>query len=201
MSNIPVNIVFEDVVSEEILKKILSLTGIFEVKTSFLSGKRSNIQEKIKNYNITADITPFIVLIDLDQDECAPSLINNWFAGDINRRLICRVAVTEAESWLIADTKNFSKYFGIPFNKMRTDPELLPDPKDFIFRMVGSHSNARLKNAIIPKKHAKIGRGYNTEMTRFIADHWDPSTARNYSPSLGKAIDSINGFISIVYDE
>lgn len=196
MSNIPVNIVFEDVISEEILRKILNLTEIFEVKTPFLSGKRSNIQEKIKMYNKTADITPFIILVDLDQDECAPSLIRDWFAEGKNRKLICRVAITEAECWLIADTKNFSKFFNIPLSKMRTDPEMLPDPKEYIFRMVENYSNTNLKKAIIPKTNAKIGRGYNAELSKFIIQHWDPLTARNNSPSLGRAIDSIYRFIS-----
>ena len=98
MSNIPVNIVFEDVISEEILRKLLSLTEIFKVKTPFPEGKRSNIKEKIGIYNGIANITPFVVLIDLDQDECAPSLIRDWFPESINRKLIFRIAVPKNKS-------------------------------------------------------------------------------------------------------
>jgi len=112
MEKFLINIICEDVIHEAVIKKILDSTELFEVDSPYVEGKRSNIQEKIIKYNMSAEENNFFCLVDLDFDKCAPSLIKEWFDGfDKNPRLIFRVAVPEVESWLIADTKNFARFF------------------------------------------------------------------------------------------
>ena len=75
MSSIPINLVYEDVLSGAILEKILD-----HVEADYIVGLRLSkngfgyIKKNIKGFNRAAQGSPYLVLTDLDQTRIAPSL-------------------------------------------------------------------------------------------------------------------------------
>ena len=67
----------------------------------------------MKRFNHGAKGTPFILLTDLDKNECAPMLIQEWLTDPLHPNLIFRVAVHEVEAWILADREAFAPFLGI----------------------------------------------------------------------------------------
>lgn len=108
---IPICIVSEDRVSEFLMLKMLHLfEGKYYVSQSYGGSGNGYIKTTINGFNQAAVALPFFVLTDLDRYECAPSLIGNWLKGGCAPNLIFRVAVREAEAWLLADIQGLSRY-------------------------------------------------------------------------------------------
>lgn len=100
---IPVNLVFEDVLSEFAMRKLISEMDRFVIGHSYSEGGSGYIKKNIRGFNEAARGCPFFILTDLDRVDCAPTLINDWFKIERHSNLIFRVAVREVETWVLAD--------------------------------------------------------------------------------------------------
>ncbi|HEX9971235.1 MAG TPA: hypothetical protein VGD14_04115 [bacterium] len=96
-----INLAFEDPLHEAVLRKIFSQFN-FAVGKCFSHGGYGYLKTKIQGFNNAARVTPFLVLTDLDQVECAPILIKEWLPVPKHPNLLFRVAVREVESWVLA---------------------------------------------------------------------------------------------------
>jgi len=156
--------------------------------------------------------TPMIMLTDLDLCPCPPQLIKDWFKDDVlNPNLVFRVAVAEAETWLMADREGLSRWLGIqpdfiPKSKVIDSKKQIDEltfsykPSLFLMMELASKSpKTDLKNALIPLKGAKKGPGYNGVMLPFIKSIWDPEEASKNSYSLRKAILRIKEFAPVYF--
>ena len=113
MSDIPINLVVEDELSEAVCYKILSESHKpFYIGTTYGKHGYGYIKEKIYGFNQASKGTPYFILVDLE-DECAPLQIENWLVVPKNNNLIFRIAVKEIESWLLADRKGFSSFLNL----------------------------------------------------------------------------------------
>ena len=188
-----ISLIVEDLVQEEILRKILKeYRPKIEIKAVF--GLRGNryIQKKLFNFNKAAQYNPYLVLTDLDREECPPILIEKWVNFDKHPKLIFRIAVREAESWLIADRKNFASYLGISAAKIKGYPEEIANPKEYLVNLARSSRIRRIREDIVPEGTAHVGRNYNSTLIDFIRNRWDIEAARKYSESLSGLIKSIS---------
>lgn len=196
----------EDTVTREIIKRLIEYAGLninISREEPIRGGK---ILESLPKYNILG--LPVIALIDLDDADCPVSLLNNIFhQTPINNNLLLRIAVDEAESWLMADKEGFSQYLSIPFDKIPANKSLdskndrnielrFPyKPSLYLMRELASiSSNTELKKQLTPKEGAKKGPEYNTAITPFIREKWDIKNAMRNSYSLQKAIQRIGEF-------
>ena len=115
MQIISIHIAVEDVLSEAVVRKLLSESSInYYIGSCYGKIGFGYLKNKINGFNNAAKGNPFFVLTDLDTSfNCPPELIANWITGDKNPNLIFRVAVKEVESWLLADGKNFSSFLKV----------------------------------------------------------------------------------------
>jgi len=149
---------------------------------------RSFIKQHLSAHNQAAQHTPYLVLVDLDNDECPPSLINKWLTFRKSSNLVLRVAVREAEAWLISDRENFAAFMGVSKDIVTTAPENLPDPKEYVIALARRSRKRNIKDDIIPDSQATVGRNYNTCLADFVFRKWDAKKATGNSRSLSGLI-------------
>jgi hypothetical protein len=185
--------VYEDEPTYQIMLKMFSLfSGCFVVEAQIPCYGYGKIKTKISAYNNSARRRYWFVITDLDQTECAPSLIREWLPEGCNQKMLFRVAVREIESWLLADKKNFSTFFAVNPASVPAAPDSLNDPKQTIFTLVKQSGERHIREAVLPvDAKAHIGPGYNEYFTEFILNYWDIDTARQHSASLDKALQSL----------
>ena len=134
ISSIPIDIAVEDDLSEAVIRKILPDKYVVSKRRNPTQGGSGHLKKRIRVYNKdAAKGMPIIVLTDLDKPptperryttpvvvdygaekyRCAPTLIKKWLPVPINNNLLFRVAVSEVESWVLADRDRFARSLGI----------------------------------------------------------------------------------------
>lgn len=200
MNPIPLNLVFEDQVSEFVMKKMADEAKKFFISNSYCEGGFGYIKRNIRGFNAAAKGCPFFVLTDLDTADCAPQLLQNWLHIPKHHNLIFRVAVKEVEAWLLADIDGFAQYAGISKTNFPGVPEALSDPKTELFRLIERSRKREMKKDILPKdEFAKQGPNYNDRLSKFVIDYWSIKRAMQRSDSLKRAMEQLLSF-QVIYN-
>lgn len=193
---IPINLVFEDELSEFILVQLLDSFG-----NKFFKGVSYNghgfgyIKSKINGFNQACITTPFLVLTDLDNAECPVTLINEWFNTPMHNNMIFRIAVRQVESWLLADIEGYSKFLRISTSHFPRNPEMLSNPKQTLINLARISRKKDLREDIVPiNNNAKIGPNYNGRLMEFVFKDWDLNRAMSRSESLNRAYKKLLNF-------
>lgn len=187
--------VVEDIIQEQIL---LTLFNKYRPETILYPaiGKRGNsyIRQKMSGFNDASRYTPYVILTDLDHIPCPPQLINDWINFPISQSLLFRIAVKEAEAWLLADRIGFARFIGVAASKIPLNSETIRHPKEFIVSLAKKSLKRSVRADIIPEGISSVGPGYNPKMEEFIVNHWNVENAIHNSNSLRKAIERITEF-------
>ncbi len=187
----------EDELSEFLGEKLIKDANTsLNVTLRLRKGGFGYLKSKLPNLCGLSKTQPVIIFTDLDSCECPKILIDSWFKNiERPQGFLFRVVVREIESWVLADHKAFSEYFGISQAKLPPDPDSLLDPKAALLKLV-SGSRREIKDAMIAKKGALAiqGVGYNTILGDFIRTSWSSLRAQERSRSLKKAFSRINEF-------
>ena len=131
---------------------------------------------------------PVLCVADTDKG-CAVELRNKWLAAERHDKFVLRLVVTEAESWLLADSCALSSFLRIPRTKIPKLPDLEADPKRVMLTLARRSKSRLFRDELVsPSDHSKQGSGYNTHLTEFVRKHWDAGRAASASPSLARAI-------------
>ena len=198
MTDIIINLVVEDALSEAVVREILRQSG-----RSFVIGSCSNrrgsgnIKNIISGLNNAAKGTPYFVLTDLDNIECPLALISNWLPQQSRHpNLIFRVAVREVEAWVLAHRQAFSEFFGIPIQSIPINVDRIDDPKQFLVNLARKSKKRIIREAIVPATNstAQIGKDYNGQLVQFVHQTWKIDEAKSCSESLTRAINKIANF-------
>ncbi|MCC7526208.1 MAG: hypothetical protein IT250_15370 [Chitinophagaceae bacterium] len=193
---IPINLVYEDDLSEYVLAKLLSCFGDkYHTGHSYNGRGFGYIKSNINGFNNACKSIPFLVLTDLDNCPCPPQLITTWFQHSMHANMIFRIAVREVESWLLADIEGLSDFLGISPANFPVEPEKETDPKKTLIRLVKRSRKGKIKRDIIPiNDNATIGPNYNGRLMQFVFENWDIERAMNRSISLRKAYNKLKAF-------
>lgn len=188
----PIYIATEDFLSEVVAERLVKEadTGL-QIAVRVRGNGFSYLKTKFAGLAKTAKKIPVFLITDLDRAGCPIELLNDWSKGNSwPEGLIARVAVREVESWLLADRQGFSKFSGIPANKITVDPESLYDPKQELLNLVKRFGNKNIKSSLLPRRgsSAKIGLEYNLVLCSFVRDSWSVSDALLRSESLNRAL-------------
>lgn len=195
----------EDRPSADIARKLLEHRNA--TKTSKLlfndgfpeiTGGYSRIEEKADIFlNMArAGIYTFIIT-DLDNRKCAGMMLREWFSIptpqpiSLPKEVVFRIAVREAESWILADRETWAKYIKIPVANWSRSPDQLADPKQHLLNVVRNKGRKKVHKEMLPHGTAHIGPRYNDVLCEFIAQRWSPTRAAALSPSLKRAIDAL----------
>lgn len=134
---------------------------------------------------------PVLCIADSDRD-CPVERVQTWLsARERHARLLLRLAVTEAESWLLADHDGMQAHFRIPRNKLPPRPDELDNPKAMLLQLLSRHAPARIKREMLstdPQGQPRRASGYAAHLNSYAAGVWEPSRAATRSPSLQRAL-------------
>ena len=100
-----------------------------------------------------------------------------------------RLAVSEAESWLLADRVAVADFFEIAEKLVTTQPEEEINPKRHLLNLAKRSRNRILRSEIVSATDSsKQGAGYNQHLCNFVKTRWSPLRAAPNAPSLKRAI-------------
>jgi hypothetical protein len=197
MSDIGINLVFEDSLGESVLIRLLAHS-----RRDYLVGYRYNaggfgwIKKRIDGFNHAAKGMPYLILTDLDRHECPPLLIDQWLTATKHPNLLFRIAVREVEAWLLACRELFATFLGVPSDRIPGDVEAIPNPKEFVVNLArrSRKKKVRVDIAPAPASTARVGPDYNGRLAYFVENLWDPAVAEENCPSLRKTIETLRTF-------
>lgn len=186
---IPINLVFEDELSEYVLIRLLScFDDKYHLGVSYNGRGFGYIKSKINGFNEACKAVSFLILTDLDKDPCPSALISNWFNRPMHPNMIFRIAVKEVESWLLADVEGYAEYLGISRANFPDNPENEAHPKKTLIALTKRSRKRSIKEDIIPiNNNASIGPNYNGRLMEFVSGRWNISRAMTRSESLRRA--------------
>lgn len=151
-------------------------------------GGRSKIYDLVPKLIEASERQQWFVLVDLDDDVCAPELTNEWEVLDTP--LIFRVAVREIESWLMADAENFARFLGVSKSRIPLNPELVANPKEEVVQLARRSRLREIREGLVPRAGSGRKRGplYTPILSAFVTEIWDPEAARTQSNSLDRCL-------------
>ena len=188
--------VVEGDLDKAVLEKLLiAIKKGLRFENVYVKRGRRSILSKIDGYKEAAANIPcsvWIVLVDLDRDECAPALQKRYGAG-ASSGFVLRIAVRAVEAWLLGDRGNMARFLSVPKRRIPSAPEGLSDPKAAIVNIARASRSGKVKKAIVPRHKAtsKVGPEYTLWMQNFAVEKWSPDEAKKNCPSLAKAMDAI----------
>ncbi len=178
-------------VDEAVVKRLIRSVGAIPGP---IHGKRGKgyIQKNIGNFNQAANYDLWFILVDLDEDECAPKVIHNWLPGQ-SKKLCFRIAVREVESWLLADNENIARFLSVRQTLISQEPDSIPNPKDYMVDLARKSRKRDIREDMVPRPDSgrTIGPAYTSRLIEFIYDSksgWRPEKAAGKSESLQKAL-------------
>jgi hypothetical protein len=194
---IPINLAIEDELSGAVLRRLLRHANRdYHVGNAYGRGGNGYLRKTIAGWNSAARGRPFIVLTDLDNFDCAPTLIKDWLGVPRHNNLLFRVAVREVEAWLLADITNLPRFLNISPSRMPGNPEQLADPKKALVDLARTSRSATIRNRLVPKSAstAKQGPDYNSCLSEFVSDNWNVDQACENSASLQRTVERLATF-------
>ncbi|MCH8149446.1 MAG: hypothetical protein IH987_15930 [Planctomycetes bacterium] len=199
MNPIPIDVVVEDELSEAVARKLLeSSSQSYALRIVYSQGGYGYIKKNICGFNNAAKGTPYLVVTDLDTEDCAPRLIDKWFnKRTVQPNLLFRVAVKEVEAWLLAHRSAFAEFVGVREGLVPQNVEQIDDPKKKLIDIVRRSRRKRIREDIVPPQRSTREQGpdYNGRLVRFVESHWDPRLCTSVCRSLEKAIHRIDSFV------
>ena len=202
---VPVTIVSEDILSEVMLRRLLSDSEIpYSVEMALPARGRADvghgssyIEKRISGFNQAAVRAPWVVLLDLDRRPCAVEYVNQLLPSGASRYMVLRIAVTEVESWLLADTDAITKFFAVARHRVPSEPDAIVDAKETLLNLARKgRCSRRIREAVLPHyPSAAHGPDYNGTMMRFVDEHWSRDRAATSSPSLSRAVAALNRMV------
>ena len=185
----------EDDLSESVAVRLLHeyAPGFTVAEVIGGNGKDPLRQQLHAFRNIAIHQWPVLVLTDQDSPQsCPPALLRQWTQSrPLPSNLLLRVAVLEVEAWLLADRSAIAQWLSISANRVPYDPENILNPKQTVVHLASRSRHRRLREAIAPDRVIgtdRTGPDYNLVMAEFVDNHWNPEAARQYAPSLNRAI-------------
>lgn len=141
--------------------------------------------------------SPWLVLRDLDNHACAPSLLEQIIPDrNDHPNLLLRVCVRSIEAWLLADQHAIASFLGLRLGAFANDPDGLANPKRSLIEAAAQSRRRDLREGITPRTGSgrTIGPEYNAIMMAFLENHWSLERALDSSSSLKKAHDTIAAY-------
>ena len=188
-----VHLLLEGQLEEPVADKLLMHCG--HDKGDVYGKKGCNyIHNKAKGFRYLAqDNCGVLVLTDFrDTGMPCPSdaLQNKLFLGISHPHFLCRLAVNELESWLLADRSSMARFLGISVSTITKNPDYEPFPKKTLVNLARRTHKSSIRKDIVPEdEHGGIvAPAYLASMTKFIREYWNIADACKNPPSLNRCV-------------
>lgn len=131
---------------------------------------------------------PVLCIADTD-GKCVKELLSRWLPMMLPENFSLRLAVSESESWLLADRKALANYFEIAEKHVSKTPDEEADPKRHMLTLARKSTKRDIRLEVVSQTDvSKQGSGYNPHLCHFVKAHWSAQRAADNSPSLARAI-------------
>lgn len=148
----------------------------------------TKLKKALPRYVGLASICPVLCIADTD-GKCAAELVSGWLPAHTPGRFLLRLAVIEAESWLLADQDAFAEFFGVPATKVPREPDSITDAKRELLLLARRSYRRPIRDEVVSRVDPnKPGSGYSLHLCEFAASRWSPNRAAERSPSLARAV-------------
>lgn len=182
----------EGLVDEAVLQRLIAHVG---ATVGPIYGKRGkpHLRQRIRGYNQAAWHSPWLVLIDLDQDaDCAAQLCPVWLS-DPAPMMRFRIAVRAIESWILADRERLARFLSVAPSRLPLNPEEVLSPKRALVELSRYSRRREIRDDMVPSpgSEREVGPGYSSRVIEFVldaGDGWRPDVAAQYSDSLHRCI-------------
>ena len=167
--NVPISTIIsaavEGDVDEAVVRRLVAHAG---GQTGDVYGKNGKpaLRRRIDGYNNAARYTPWVVLVDLDNDaDCAPSIREEWVPAPAPN-LCFRIAVREVEAWLMADVQTLARYLSVGLSRISADPETLERPKDAMVDLARRSRRNDIRKDMVPRQKSgrRVGPAYASRL-------------------------------------
>ncbi len=187
----------EGFVDEAVVRRIVTHAGGSLGTVHGRKGK-GRLIHSLPGYNRAARHSPWLVLVDLDQDaDCAPSARMRWLP-DAADAMCLRIAVHEVEAWLMADRERMSAFLGVPQARLPGQPDAVPHPKEYLVDLAKVSRRRDVLDDMVPRPASgrAVGPGYSGRLIEFAQSVWRPEVAAGASDSLWRCIDCVQRLAS-----
>lgn len=179
-----------------VLRRVVESCGAALGSVYGKAGKASLLKQ-LHHYNQAANFSPWIVLVDLDQDAaCAPSARAGWLATAAPQ-MCFRIAVRAVESWLLADRQTLAAFLGIKESHIPTNPESLKNPKETLVNLARKSRCRAIRGGMTPRPGSgrPVGPAYTSRLIEYAQLHWRPEFAMHHADSLRRLCTCITQLI------
>ena len=137
-------------------------------------------------------VQAMLCIADTD-GHCAVELRRRWLPPGVPGLFLLRLAVTEAESWVLADREASADFFRVALKHVPLQPEAEPDAKRTVLRLAKlSKVRALREEMVSPTDPTKPGAGYNLHLRRLVQLSWQARRAAGHSDSLRRALQRLD---------
>lgn len=153
------------------------------------TGGVTKLRASLRRYeNQARHVQPVLCVADTD-GQCALEWLRQWRPPDATPTLILRLAVREAESWVLADRAGFAASMQVPAGRIGRAVDELADPELHVLQLVrGSKGRVLREEMVSATDPCKQGSGYNLHLCHFVRTTWDVARARAALRSLAGAV-------------
>lgn len=148
----------------------------------------SKLVSALPRYINLARLHPVLCVADTD-GKCAKRLRSEWLPKSVSNLFCLRLAVMEAESWVLADPDALASFFKVPASRIPADPDNIVDPKRAVLNLAVRSKDRLVRNEVVSSSDgSRPGAGYNFHLEEFAGRYWDPLRAASRSASLARAV-------------
>lgn len=135
------------------------------------------------------EFRPVLCIADTD-GQCIKELLDQWLPKQqIPDNFLLRLAVSEAESWLLADNEALANYLEVSPARIPRTPDEIADPKRNLLSLARKSKKRVIRLEVVSQSDPeKQGNGYNQHLCDFVRMHWSAHRAAGNSPSLKRSI-------------
>ena len=194
-------VVVEGPSDEAPARRILQHVGCEPVQVLITDGK-DRLDQQLPSYNQAARRNGWLVLRDLDREECAPGLKSHLLPTP-TRGMLLRIAVREVEAWLLADREEAAQWLRVSPAIIPSEPDSLLDPKQTLVRIARRSRSRTIREEMVPRagSTARVGPAYTGQIIQYASSQWRPQIAAQNSPSLARCPRSLERWKSGNYTQ
>ena len=181
--------VVEGIVDEAITRTLLEHVGCV-AGTMYVQGGKPRLLEKLAGFNSAARFSPWLVLVDLNGDApCAPEFVSAVMPKP-SPQMVFRVAVRQAEAWLMGDAQELASYLRVSQARVPDDPEGEGDAKQAMVNIARNSRNRNVREDMVPTPASgrRTGPNYAGRLIEFATQRWRPAVAAERVDSLNRCL-------------
>jgi hypothetical protein len=185
-----VHLLVEGEIDEAIGRRLIAETG-HTIGTCYGKHGYGYIKEKISGFNASAISMAYLALADFsDTGYPCPGHAIEKLLPYRKPQMLFRLVVREIESWILADRDGLADFLAVSPDHIPLDSDSEHDPKQTLVNIARRSRSSKIRSAIVPQENstAVVGKLYNADLVRFVAESWNVGRACENSSSLAKCL-------------